>query len=99
MRVVRFPSREEHGQDGDEGSEGAQLGRSVAHGAYFEQTCQGAVQGVDAVAIHISVLLRQKCGIPYSNNSPSGLDVPVRRACLPSTLSMVEYIHMPAAKL
>ena len=37
--------------------------------------------------------------VTYSNSSPSGLDVPVRRACLPSTLSMVEYIHMPKAKL
>lgn len=28
----------------------------------------------------------------YSNNSPRGLEVPVRRACLPSMLSMVEYL-------
>jgi hypothetical protein len=28
----------------------------------------------------------------YSNNSPRGLDVPVLRACLPSILSMVEYL-------
>ena len=31
--------------------------------------------------------------VTYSNSSPSGLDVPVRRACFPSTLSMVEYLH------
>ena len=37
--------------------------------------------------------------MPWSNSSPSGLDVPVRRACFPSTLSMVEYIHIPKAKL
>jgi len=35
----------------------------------------------------------------YSKSSPSGLDVPVLRACFPSTLSNVEYIHTPAAKL
>jgi hypothetical protein len=32
--------------------------------------------------------------VTYSKSSPSGLDVPVRRACLPSTLSIVEYIHI-----
>ena len=31
--------------------------------------------------------------ITYSNSSPNGLDVPVRRACFPSTLSMVEYLQ------
>lgn len=31
--------------------------------------------------------------ITYSKSSPSGLDVPVRRACFPSTLSMVEYLQ------
>jgi hypothetical protein len=29
----------------------------------------------------------------YSNSSPKPLEVPVRRACLPSTLSMVEYLR------
>ena len=32
------------------------------------------------------------CFVTYSNSSPRGLDVPVRRACFPSTLSMVEYL-------
>jgi hypothetical protein len=32
-------------------------------------------------------------GESYSNSSPSPLDVPVRRACFPSTLSMVEYLR------
>lgn len=31
--------------------------------------------------------------ITYSNSSPNGLDVPVRRACFPSTLSIVEYLR------
>jgi hypothetical protein len=31
--------------------------------------------------------------VTYSKSSPSGLDVPVRRACFPSTLSMVEYLE------
>jgi hypothetical protein len=35
--------------------------------------------------------------VTYSKSSPSGLDVPVRRACLPSTLSMVEYLPMSLA--
>lgn len=30
--------------------------------------------------------------VAYSKSSPRGLDVPVRRACLPSTLSIVEYL-------
>jgi hypothetical protein len=29
----------------------------------------------------------------YSNSSPKPLEVPVRRACLPSTLSIVEYLR------
>jgi hypothetical protein len=37
--------------------------------------------------------------MPWSNNSPRPLDVPVLRACFPSTLSIVEYIHRPKAKL
>lgn len=37
--------------------------------------------------------------IPWSNSSPRPLDVPVLRACLPSTLSMVWYINRPNAKL
>jgi hypothetical protein len=37
--------------------------------------------------------------IPWSKSSPRPLDVPVLRACLPSTLSIVEYIHRPNAKL
>lgn len=36
---------------------------------------------------------------PWSKSSPSGLDVPVRRACFPSQLSRVEYAQMHAAKL
>jgi hypothetical protein len=30
----------------------------------------------------------------YSNSSPSGLEVPVLRACFPSTLSIVEYLGL-----
>jgi len=37
--------------------------------------------------------------IPWSKSSPRPLDVPVLRACLPSTLSIVEYIQSPKAKL
>jgi hypothetical protein len=48
---------------------------------------------------HISLGTGALGYVTYSKSSPSGLDVPVRRACLPSTLSMVEYIHMPKAKL
>ena len=33
--------------------------------------------------------------IAHSNNSPSPLDCPVLLACLPSTLSMVEYLCKP----
>jgi hypothetical protein len=36
--------------------------------------------------------------ITYSKSSPSGLDVPVRRACFPSTLSMVEYLRLLAQR-
>lgn len=36
--------------------------------------------------------------ITYSKSSPSGLDVPVRRACFPSTLSMVEYLQNQLAR-
>jgi hypothetical protein len=35
----------------------------------------------------------------YSKSSPRPLDVPVLLACLPSILSIVEYIHNPNAKL
>ncbi|KAI8886218.1 hypothetical protein K501DRAFT_292927 [Backusella circina FSU 941] len=34
---------------------------------------------------------------PWSNSSPRGLEEPVLRACFPSTLSKVEYIHKPKA--
>lgn len=37
--------------------------------------------------------------VTYSNSSPSGLEVPVRRACFPSTLSMVEYLQGVSARL
>ena len=35
---------------------------------------------------------RRFMSLTYSNSSPSGLEVPVRRACLPSILSIVEYL-------
>jgi len=37
--------------------------------------------------------------MPWSKSSPSGLEVPVLRACLPSMLSIVEYAQRPRAKL
>lgn len=40
-----------------------------------------------------------KESMPWSNSSPSPLEVPVRLACLPSTLSMVWYMKRPKAKL
>lgn len=50
MRVVCLPRREEHGQHGNQGSEGANLGGAVADGGRLEQAGEGAVERVNAVA-------------------------------------------------
>lgn len=99
--MICFPSGEEHGQHRHESGESANLGRAIAYCCGFEQTGKRAVQGVNAMAARRQFLPYRRIGHTetYSNSSPSGLEVPVLRACLPSTLSMVEYIHMPNAKL
>jgi hypothetical protein len=93
MRVVCLPGRKEHGEYRNQRSECANLGRTVSNRCRLEQTCQCAVQRVDAMAISISLEYgRVGLYVTYSNSSPRGLDVPVRRACFPSMLSMVEYL-------
>jgi hypothetical protein len=47
---------------------------------------------------HISLGYWRIWAVTYSKSSPRGLDVPVRRACFPSTLSMVEYLQAPLAQ-
>ena len=94
MGMVCLPRGEEHGQARDHCGEGACFCRSETHGGCLEQAGKCAVQGVYAVAeLRLSALERSEgVGSTDSNNSPSPLDVPVRLACFPSTLSIVEYL-------
>ena len=43
VRVVGFPGREEHGEAGHEGGEGAGFGRAKTHGGGFAETGKGTV--------------------------------------------------------
>lgn len=65
VRVVCLPRGEEHGQHGDQGSKGANLGGAVADSSRLEQACQGAVQGVDAVTAVMSVRKWAQWGIGH----------------------------------
>lgn len=95
MAVIGLPSGEEHGEGRDEGGEGASARCAETHGGCFEEAAECAIERVDSVAIKCECWeVRLTIGITNSKSSPSPLDVPVRLACLPSTLSMVEYLDI-----
>lgn len=55
MRVVGLPRGEEHGEARDERSEGAGTGGAKTHGGRFAEGGESTVEGVDAVAVTVSV--------------------------------------------
>ena len=96
MRVVSLPGGEEHGEARNQCSEDS-LGRGAqSQGGCLAEAGKRAVEGVNAMTALSStwVLLVIPSNIAHSKSSPSPLDWPVRLACLPSTLSIVEYLDV-----
>ena len=93
MGVVGFPGGEEHREAWHEGGEGASFCMTETHGGGLAEASKGAVERVDAMAVSCLDVADTHEGVTYSNSSPKPLEVPVRRACLPSMLSMVEYLR------
>lgn len=69
------------------------------HGTSAVKTPAGVVPRPMAAVSRRLARVQLRESIPWSKSSPSPLEVPVLRACLPSTLSIVWYMKRPKAKL
>lgn len=99
--MVGLPRGKEHWETGNQSRKSTESGRAEAHCGCLQQAGQSAIERVDSMAVrgqHIFSKKKIQKVVTDSKSSPNPLDVPVRRACLPSTLSRVEYLYWNAIR-